>query len=104
MPNAIAIGNVSSVSLWKPVGVNLKNYKADIYDRWGKLLWSSDKLTDGAPSEGWDGTNKGILCKAGVYTWRISATFKDGSVWPNADVDYRQNLKGGGHGTITLIR
>lgn len=104
VPSAMSIGTISSVSLWKPVGENLSTYKAEIYDRWGKLLWSSDKLDNGAPSEGWDGTYEGVLCKAGVYTWKISATFKDGSIWPNANVDYRQNLQDIGSGTITLIR
>jgi len=104
VPNALAIGNATSVGLWKPVGVNLISYKADIYDRSGKIVWSSDKLTNGVPSEGWDGTYKGKLCQAGAYAWKISATFIDGSIWPNADVDYRQNVEQKGFGTITLIR
>jgi hypothetical protein len=104
VPNAIAVGSVSSVSIWKPIGENLSTYKAEIYDRWGKQVWSSDKLDNGAPSEGWDGSYKGVPCKAGAYTWKISASFKDGSIWPNPDVDYRQNVQESGSGTITLIR
>jgi len=104
VPNAITVGGVSSVSIWKPIGENLSSYKAEIYDRWGKQVWSSDKLENGAPSEGWDGSYKGIPCKAGAYTWKISATFKDGSIWPNSDVDYRQNVQESASGTITLIR
>jgi hypothetical protein len=104
VPNAISPGTVSSVSIWKPIGENLSSYKAEIYDRWGKLLWSSDKLENGIPSEGWDGKSNGSLCKAGIYIWKISATFKDGSTWPNAKVDYRQNVQDSGSGTVTLIR
>ena len=104
MPNALALGNALSVSIWKPVGANLKSYKADIYNIRGILIWSSDKLTDGTPSEGWNGTYKGKTCEPGVYMWKISATFKDGSVWPNPKIDYKQNLSDIGSGTITLIR
>jgi hypothetical protein len=104
VPNAITIGKVASpASIWKPVGENLSSYTAGVYDRWGKLLWSSDKLVNGIPSEGWDGSYKGEFCKEGTYLWKISATFKDGSVWPNANVDYRQNVQDSGSGTITLI-
>ncbi len=104
VPNAISPGAVSAVSIWKPVGENLSSYKAEIYDRWGKLLWSSDKLENGIPSEGWDGKYNGSLCNEGAYIWKISATFKDGSIWPNAKVDYRQNVQDSGSGTVTLIR
>ncbi|MDO9257487.1 MAG: gliding motility-associated C-terminal domain-containing protein, partial [Bacteroidales bacterium] len=104
VPNALAAGTLSSANIWKPVGVNLSSYKAEIFDRWGKQLWSSDKLNNGTPAESWDGTYKGILCKEGTYTWKISATFKDGSIWPNANVDFRQNIQSRGSGTITLIR
>ena len=105
VPNAITVGTgISPVGIWKPAGENLSSYKAEIYDRWGKLLWSSDKLVNGVPSEGWDGSFEGKSCMEGTYLWKISATFKDGSVWPNANVDYRQNLQDIGSGTITLIR
>jgi len=68
-------------------------------------LWNSDKLTPaGSPAEGWDGTYKGTLCREGVYAWKISATFKDGTIWRNADVGNREKLWGGNSGTVTLIR
>jgi hypothetical protein len=91
--------------LWKPIGVNLTYYKADIYDRWGNLIWSSDKLTEkGAPAEGWDGTYKEVPCQEGVYVWKITAIFSDGSIWWNDDIGNREGLSSGRTGTITLIR
>jgi PKD repeat protein len=105
VPNAFSVGPVQEVRLWKPIGVNLTYYKADIYDRWGNLIWSSDKLTEkGAPAEGWDGTYKEVPCQEGVYVWKITAIFSDGSIWWNDDIGNREGLSSGRTGTITLIR
>jgi hypothetical protein len=80
-------------------------YRADIYDRWGGLIWSSEELTNkGAPAEGWDGTYKEKPCQEGVYVWKITAIFKDGSIWHNEDVGNHEGLSGGTSGSITLIR
>ena len=105
VPNAFSVGPVQDVRLWKPIGVNLQYYKVDVYNRWGELLWSSNKLTEkGAPAEGWDGTFKDKPCQEGVYVWKITAIFKDGSIWWNDDVGNREGLSSGRSGTITLIR
>ncbi len=105
VPNALAVGPVTAVKLWKPIGVNLSYYKADVYDRWDNLLWTSDKLTDkGAPAEGWDGTYKEKPCQEGAYVWKITAIFSDGTIWRNEDIGTRDHLSGGITGTITLIR
>ncbi len=105
MPNALAVGPVPSVRLWKPVGVNLALYNAEVFDRWGNRIWQSDKLTDkGAPAEGWDGSFKEMPCQEGNYTWKITAVFKDGSIWHNSDIGNHDGLNGGNVGNITLIR
>jgi len=105
VPNALSVGPVQSIRQWKPVGINLIYYTADIYDRYGNLVWKSDKLTEkGAPAEGWDGTYNEKPCQEGVYVWKITAIFSDGSIWENDDVGNREGLSGGTSGTITLIR
>jgi hypothetical protein len=105
VPNALSIGPVQEVRLWKPVGINLAYYRADIYDRWGDLIWHSEALTEqGAPAEGWDGTYKGEICKEGVYVWKISAVFSDGSIWYNEDTGNHKGLTSGNSGVITIIR
>jgi len=105
VPNAFAVGPQQDVRLWKPVGVNLMYYKADVYNRWGQLLWSSTLINEkGQPVEGWDGTYNEKPCQEGVYTWKITAIFKDGSIWYNDDVGNHDKLSGGTSGTITLIR
>jgi len=105
VPSAMAIGPVQSVRIWKPIGVNLIYYRVDIYDRWDNRIWYSDKLTEkGAPAEGWDGTHNEVPCQEGIYVWKITAIFSDGSIWHNEDVGNHENLPGGTTGTITLIR
>jgi gliding motility-associated-like protein len=66
---------------FQPRGYNLETYKISIYDTWGNLLWYSDKLHNGAPSEGWDGTYNGTVLKMDSYIWKIEATFQDGTTW-----------------------
>jgi PKD repeat protein len=105
VPNALALGSESSVRVWKPIGVNLLSYRADVFDRWGNLIWHSAKLTEkGAPAEGWDGTNNLQPCQQSVYVWKITAIFRDGTIWRNDDVGNHDGLSVGKSGTITLVR
>ncbi|MCX6246079.1 MAG: PKD domain-containing protein [Bacteroidetes bacterium] len=103
VPNAFSPENVlPSVRLFKPVGINLAVYHILVLDTWGHVLWESSALdAQGRPTEGWDGYSKGTLMAEDVYVWKISATFKDGTVWEGSD-----NGKGKGStmGTVTMIR
>lgn len=103
IPNAFApTTNVSVANVFKPAGINLKEYKIEVYDSWGHLLWESSKLNEsGSPVETWDGTYKGSLMPQGTYMWKVIAVFKDGSVWTGSDVGHG---KGKTMGTVTLIR
>jgi gliding motility-associated-like protein len=47
-------------------GVNIRDFKMEIYNRWGELIFTSNSL-----SESWDGTYAGLPCPDGVYTWKI---------------------------------
>ncbi|MNK02301.1 PKD domain protein [compost metagenome] len=42
------------------------NYSLTIYNRWGETLFESLD-----PSQGWDGTYNGELCKGDIYNWAI---------------------------------
>ena len=44
----------------------VKNFRLEIYDRWGELIHSS---TD--HQEGWDGTTNGSEAQDGVYVWKL---------------------------------
>nr|MBA3683534.1 gliding motility-associated C-terminal domain-containing protein [Bacteroidota bacterium] len=52
---------------------SLLNYKIEIFDRWGKLLFTSDNIENS-----WDGTYKGQLCSLGVYTCKVNFKGVDG--------------------------
>ncbi len=47
------------------------NYKINIYNRWGRLVWES-----GDHNAVWDGTNEGTQCDEGTYFWRLEATYE----------------------------
>lgn len=107
IPNAFARSGSGEIAgdLWKPAGENLGSYQVEVYNRQGQLLWSSDKLDEkGSPAEGWDGTYRGMPCDPGIYVWKISAVFRDGTPWKNRDIGNRKNMPDLTTGTISLIR
>jgi large repetitive protein len=106
VPNAFSPNNpLAAVQLLKPVGINLKQYSFEVYDRWGNLLWSTDKLdTNGRPTEGWNGTYNGVQMQEGVYLWIASGVFKDGSIWEADNIGNNTNLPLSKTGTATMIK
>jgi gliding motility-associated-like protein len=103
IPNAFAPeSGVYPANVFKPAGANLKQYRIEVYDSWGYLLWESTALdSEGSPLESWDGTYRGKLMPQGTYMWKVNAIFNDGRIWQGCDVG-----KGMGKtiGTVTLIR
>jgi PKD repeat protein len=106
VPNAMAPGgSAQQTRIWKPTGMNIAQYKAEIYDSHRLLLWSSTLLDEtGAPAEAWDGTYKEKPCQQDVYVWKISAVFRDGSVWKAPDDINSKKEKSSVWGTVLLIR
>ena len=103
VPNAFAPEDQNpEVSVFKPKGINLSAYLIEIYDYSGVLLWHSTELdSEGMPAEGWDGFYKGKLMPQGMYYWRITAVFDDGTKWTGSDNGVDET---GNHGTFMLIR
>jgi gliding motility-associated-like protein len=103
VPNAFSPTSTNlSVRLFKPVGLNLKQYDIQVYDSWGHLLWESNKLdTEGRPLEGWDGTFNGVLMPQATYMWKASATFIDDTIWQGSDIGMGDAKT---IGTVSLIR
>ena len=58
-------------------GINETDFSFGIYDRWGEIIWSTDKYySDTEKSEAWDGRAKNHdIVPVGTYTWL--AKFKD---------------------------
>ena len=86
-------------SLFLPKGKSLIEYRLQIFDKFGNLLWENDEINieDGSPKIGWDGTSEGVLLPQGTYVWRIAARFINGP-WQGID------SKGKKSGTVYLIR
>ncbi|HNW77138.1 MAG TPA: gliding motility-associated C-terminal domain-containing protein, partial [Bacteroidales bacterium] len=103
VPNAFApLSDNQGVKLFKPVGMNLKQYHVQVFNTWGELLWESTLLdSKGSPVEGWDGMHDNHLCPSGTYLWRIDALFEDGTIWEGSSNGTGQP---GIFGTLTLIR
>jgi hypothetical protein len=102
VPNTLVPESPSAqLRLFKPVGFNLKSYKISIYDTWGNLIWYSDKLVDGSPAEGWDGTANGQILKMDSYIYKIEAEFKNGQKWEG---NKRNNGKSTNFGNVLLMR
>jgi len=106
VPNAFNPGNISpEVAIFKPKGTNLKLYNIGVFDRWGNLLWSSNKIdSKGSPAESWDGTWNGKDLQQDVYVWKITAQFNDGQVWDGKNTGNNDNMPQMKSGTITLLR
>ncbi len=81
-PEAIEVDN----NIFHPKYLNLEEYKLEIFNRWGELIFESNN-----PAIGWDGYYMGKLAKEDVYVWKVAAKCTNGN--------YLNNL-----GTVTLIR
>lgn len=57
-----------------PVVEGAENYRLQIFNRWGEMLFESRDI-----NVGWDGYYKGELCKQDVYIWKVELFFSDGS-------------------------
>ncbi len=106
VPNAMAPGSgVDSASVFLPVGVGLCSYRVEVFDTWGNLIWFSEALENGRPSEAWDGTltrpnqtqSGGPVTNTDVFMWQVFYRLEgecDGPI----TAPRRQN------GTLTVIR
>lgn len=82
VPNVFAPETgLGEAAFWKPKGLSMKEYHAQIFSTYGQLLWESTALENGQPSEGWDGKLKGTILPQDVYVWKIRAIFTDGKAW-----------------------
>jgi PKD repeat protein len=108
VPNAFMPNSRDTlVNKFKPVGYGLKQYSFMIFDMWGNLIWSTNKIDQLMPQEGWDGTKNGKPLPNGAYIWRIKAIFENNKVWKGM-LKYENGklINGTYHteGTVTIIR
>lgn len=86
IPNSFTPNGDELNDVFKIYGNSLLSIKMEIYDRWGKLLFTSNDV-----EQSWDGTFKNVPCELGVYNYKITYKGVDGKV----------NEK---TGSITLVR
>jgi PKD repeat protein len=74
-PNGGAyIVNDPANHVFYPVYTGIKDYRLEIYNRWGEFLFRSEDL-----EIGWDGYYRGRLSSMDVYVWKVWATCHDGT-------------------------
>ena len=86
IPNVFSPNNDGLNDYFNPrdfFGRSLTSFKMDIYNRWGEIIFSTDKLT----GKGWDGNYNGEPQMQGVYVYTVKATFGDGQ-----KIEQRGNL------------
>lgn len=69
VPNAFTPDGDDNNNVFLPimtVGVDPQNYKLEIFNRWGELIFESNDY-----NVGWDGTYGGKMVKSGTYVWKI---------------------------------
>ncbi|MCX6191611.1 MAG: gliding motility-associated C-terminal domain-containing protein, partial [Flavobacteriia bacterium] len=45
---------------------SVKEYKFEVYNRWGQLVYETEDVSDG-----WDGKYKSKICQSGTYNWIV---------------------------------
>ena len=66
IPNTFTPNNDGMNEMFKPLATHIHDYKIDIFDRWGLLIFQSTDL-----DHGWDGTYKGGKCQQDVYVYKV---------------------------------
>ena len=87
VPNAFTPNGDGKNDVLQIKGIGLTSYELQIFNRWGKLLFTGNDLSDS-----WDGTNKSNkVVENGSYIYKIEATGYNGKPIEK-------------QGTVTLIR
>lgn len=66
VPNTFTPNGNATNETFFALGVNIDEFNMEIYNRWGELIYTGDKL-----SKSWDGTYNDLPCPDGVYVWKI---------------------------------
>ncbi|MCK5136464.1 MAG: PKD domain-containing protein [Bacteroidales bacterium] len=66
--------NIKNSIFFPGVNRQVDEYHLYIYSRWGDLIFQSHDI-----NHGWDGYIKGSLASQGVYIWKVTLVYKNGS-------------------------
>lgn len=84
-PNTFAPNSdIPEVKTFNGFGIGIVQYTLEIFDLYGNMVFKTSALDIyGSPSEGWDGNDlNGNPLPQDVYSWKASAKFEDGTVFP----------------------
>jgi gliding motility-associated-like protein len=90
VPSAFTPNGDGLNDTFNAIGMDLKEFKLMVYNRWGEKIFETDDL-----SIGWDGKYKGDLSPYGLYVWELEAKDKNGKAMLN------DNQK---RGVVSLVR
>ncbi|OFY45572.1 MAG: hypothetical protein A2Z69_03675 [Bacteroidetes bacterium RBG_13_44_24] len=60
-------------NIFRPVWEGVEEYRLEIYNRWGVLIYVSEDVM-----KGWDGYYQGKVAPQGVYVYKCTGTFSNG--------------------------
>ncbi|MCG8700239.1 MAG: immunoglobulin domain-containing protein [Bacteroidales bacterium] len=78
--------NDFSNDVFFPIGEGVDEYRLEIFNKWGMLIFESNDI-----NVGWDGYYEGKLLDKGVYVWKVTGTYNNGKSFKKV-------------GTVLLIR
>jgi gliding motility-associated-like protein len=66
VPNAITVTGDGMNDIFFAYGLGVKNFKLQVFNRWGELLWETTDI-----KKGWNATYNGDVVQQDVYVWRL---------------------------------
>ena len=78
-PNEDGVNDRFTVFGGTPNIVTIEEFR--VFDRWGGQVFARTDFAPSDLSQGWDGTARGQLARAGVYAYVARVRFLDGEVW-----------------------
>lgn len=87
VPNSFTPDGDGRNDVFQPVTIGLETYELFIFDRWGELIYTTQK-----PENNWDGKHEGEPVKTDVYVWKI--------VYTAPNVSGKKTL----HGHVSVLR
>lgn len=73
VPNAFSPNGDGVNDTFRAYGLEVVQFELQVFDRWGGQVFTSNNL-----NEGWDGNFRGEEMGAGVFAYRLQATFLNG--------------------------
>jgi PKD repeat protein len=102
IPNAFSPdAGTNETKYFIPKGVGLSEFQIDIFSPYGEKVWSSTTLSDGQPSDRWDGTFNSKPLPQGAYVWKAQAVFQNGKIWEGMSYEDKKPER---TGSVMIIR